>query len=289
MAVFTAVTIVAPPELEEALASFLFDCGAPGLETAEDGALVRLTAHFSGPAPLAELAEFIHALGEIYPGAATPSVAVGEVADDGWAENWKAHFPPLAIGERLFIHPPWVEERPSGSAAVVIDPGMAFGTGQHVSTRGCLAWLDRALTSGTAKGTAPRVLDLGTGSGILAIAAVKLGAGEVWAVDVDPDARTVAAENARRNDVGEALHLAADIAAVPGAFDIVLANLLAGVLIDLAGQIAARVRPGGIAIGAGVLVEEADAVRQAWRAVGLADAGQIAEDGWVALAARRET
>ncbi len=283
MSTWTAVTVITAPELAESLESFLLDRGAPGLQTEEAGERVRLIAHFAAAAPLAELDAFLAALGELFPAAPRPQIAVDTVADDGWADNWKAHFPPLAIGERLFVHPPWVDRIPAGRIGIVLDPGMAFGTGHHASTRGCLVLLERALRAGPGA----RVLDLGTGSGILAIAAAKLGAGEVWGIDVDPDACAVAVENAACNQVGDAIRITADATAVPGTFDIVLANLLAGALVDGAAEIAARLRSGGTAIGAGILRDEAPALRRAWRAAGLTDDGEHAEEGWVALAARR--
>jgi ribosomal protein L11 methyltransferase len=285
MPTWTAVTITAVPDLAEPLASFLVDRGAPGWQSEEAGERVRIIAHFATDAPLVELDAYLVVLRELFPAAPRPEVAVDTITDQGWAESWKAHFPPLAIGERLFVHPPWVDAVPAGRVGVVLHPGMAFGTGHHASTRGCLVLLEPALRA------APRarVLDLGTGSGILAIAAAKLGAGEVWGVDIDPDACAIAEENAARNGLGDAIRLAPDLAAVPGAFDVVLANLLAGALIDAAAAIAARVRPGGTVIGAGLLRDEAPAVRGAWRMVGLVDDGEHAEEEWVALAARRRT
>lgn len=283
MPTWTAVTITAAADLAEALESFLLDRGAPGLQTEEIGGDVRVVAHFAGAAPLAELEIFVDALRDLFPAAARPTISTAAVADEGWADNWKAHFPPLAIGERLFVHPPWSTRLPAGRVGIELDPGMAFGTGHHASTRGCLVLLERALRAAPQA----RVLDLGTGSGILAIGAVKLGAGEVWAVDTDPEACAIAAQNARVNLVADAIRITTDLVDVPGTFDIVLANLLAGLLVEFAGEIAARLRHGGIAIGAGLLAGEAQAVRRAWRASDLVDDGELAEDGWVALAARR--
>ena len=151
MSTWTAVTITTAAELAESLASFLVDLGAPGLQTEEVGEHVRIIAHFASAAPLAELDAFLAALGELFPAAPRPQIAVETVADDGWAENWKAHFPPLAIGERLFVHPPWVDGIPADRIGIVLDPGMAFGTGHHASTRGCLVLLERALRAGSAR------------------------------------------------------------------------------------------------------------------------------------------
>ena len=250
MGAWTAVVVTAVAELAEPLESFLLDRGAPGLQREDIGAGVRITAHFVDAPPLAALDVFVDALGELFPGRPRPAVAVQSVADEPWAENWKMHFPALEIGARLFVHPPWVGGAPAGRIGIVLDPGMAFGTGHHASTRGCLVLLERAL----AAHPGARVLDLGTGSGILAIAAAGLGAGEIWAVDTDPEARAIAAQNARANQVAAA--------------------------------IATHLHPGGTVIGAGVLVEEASAVRRAWRAVGLADDGALADGEWVVLTAR---
>lgn len=284
MPTWTAVTITACTALAEPLESFLLDHGAPGLQTEEVGDGVRIVAHFSGAAPLPELDVFIDSMRDLLPDAAPPRIAVDTVADNGWAENWKAHFPPLSIGQHLFVHPPWVSTVPAGRVGILLDPGMAFGTGHHASTRGCLVLLERAL----AATPRARVLDLGTGSGILAIAALKLGAADVWGVDIDPDACAVARENAAVNHVGDALHITGGLAAVPGTFDIIVANLLAGLLVDTAGELAARLRPGGLAIGAGILREEAPAVRRAWRAAGLADDQTLPDEEWVTVAARRQ-
>jgi len=280
---WTALTVTAAPQLSELLESFLLDQGAPGLqiEDAADG--TRLIAHFTDDAPLTALAAYCAQLAELHPGAPRPHWTVATISDDGWAESWKQHFPPLAIGARLFVHPPWIDAVPAGRVPILLDPGMAFGTGHHASTRGCLELLEGAL----AERPSARVLDFGCGSGILAIAAVKLGARVAWAVDLDLDACAVAAENAAVNGVGDAIHIAADLAAAPATVDVVLANLFAHQLVDLARLFADRLAPGGIAIGAGILTAEAAAVRAAWQQAGLRPHGEWTDEGWVALAYRR--
>ncbi|MBX3026522.1 50S ribosomal protein L11 methyltransferase [bacterium] len=279
---WTAITVTAARPFADAIESVLLDLGAPGLETEERGEATRITAHFADAPPLAELDRFLDGLVESEPALPRPRVETATVTDCGWAENWKGHFPPLAIGERLFVHPPWIDQVPAGRVPIVLDPGMAFGTGQHASTRGCLVLLEPALRDRPAA----RVLDLGTGSGILAIAARKLGAGPIWAIDTDPDACAIAAENAAVNGVHD-LRLGGALAAAPGPFDVVLANLLAGLLVELAPAIAGRLAPGGVAIGAGILAAEAGAVRDAWGAAGLVADGEWSDEGWVALAYRK--
>jgi ribosomal protein L11 methyltransferase len=281
-ATWTAVIVSADRDLEESLASFLIDRGAPGLIVDADGARVTLTAHFADAPPLAALERYCDALQEQFPAAGRPAVRTERVADAAWAENWKAHFPPLAVGARLYVHPPWVTEIPAGRLGIELDPGMAFGTGHHASTRGCLRLLDAEARVRSLR----RVLDIGTGSGILAIAAARLGAEKVWGVDTDPDACAVARENARINRVDDRVHIGTSLAAVSGRFDVVLANLFAPQLIELAPRIAAFLVPDGLAIGAGILSAEASAVEMAWARVGLRPGARDEEDGWVTLAGR---
>jgi len=282
-ATWIAVTVTAHPELCDGLESFLLDHGAPGLQLEDGPDGTRLTAHFTESAPLAALDAYCDALADLFPGLPRPAIASATISDGGWAENWKQHFPSLAIGERLFVHPPWSDAVPAGRVPILLDPGMAFGTGHHASTHGCLVLLERALDG--RRGA--RVLDLGCGSGILAIAAIKLGAGPTWAVDIDPDACVVAAQNAAVNGVAAAIQIDTDLAAAPAPVDILLANLFASQLVDFAPTIAARLAAGGVAIGAGILDSEAAAVRAAWRGAGLVADGEWSGEGWVALAFRR--
>ncbi len=280
---WTAVSVTATAELAEGVASFLLDCGAPGLHIEELDGATRLTAHYAESAPLAAVHRYCDRLHELFPHRARPVIEVAAVGDEAWAENWRAHFPPLRVGQRLFVHAPWVDDVPSDRIPIVLDPGMAFGTGHHASTRGCLELLEPALASHPAA----RVLDLGTGSGILAIAAAKLGAASVWAIDTDPQACAVAEQNAIANGVRDALRFAPDLGAAAGPFDIALANLFAAQLIEYAPTLAAALTIGGTAIGAGILAAEADGVRAAWRGAGLTAERDWIDEGWMALASRR--
>lgn len=278
-----AVIVTASAELADSLGSFLIDQGAPGLQTEAAGDAVCVTAHFAGEPPLQALAHYCDVLREIFPGAPQPEIREEQVLETAWSESWKAHFPPLAVGRALFVHPPWVAEVPRGRVGIVIDPGMAFGTGHHASTRGCLCLLEEVMESADVR----RVLDIGTGSGLLAIAAAKLGAEEIWAVDIDPDACRAARENARINGVDAGLHVRARLGDVPGMFDLVLANILAAQLIQLAEEIGHRLRAGGVAVGSGLLTEETRAVLKAWGAAGLDPHARWEEEGWVTVACRR--
>jgi ribosomal protein L11 methyltransferase len=184
---------------------------------------------------------------------------------------------------RVFLRPSWVDAPPPpGAAEIVLDPGMAFGTGSHPTTALCLAAIDAFL--GRRPGAS--VLDVGTGSGLLAIAARRLGAPRVAANDVDPVALAVAAENAARN--GVELDLTLDPpAAIPGAFDLVVANILANVLVELAPELARRAAPGGEVVLAGILVPQEEEVARAFVAEGLAPLPGERSGEWSMLRFRR--
>lgn len=282
--VWIEVSVSADPELEDAVGAFLLDRGAPGLQIEADGRRVRIVAHFADAAPLAELERFANGLPAIFPGRDKPLVRSRSMGEEAWAVNWKEHFPPLAIGRRVYVHPPWIDAVPADRVGIVLDPGMAFGTGQHATTRGCLLLLDEL----AARGPLGRALDVGTGSGILAITAIKLGAREAWAIDTDEDACRVARENAAANGVADAIHVATDLDAVPDAFSVVLANILARPLIELAPRLAALACRGGFVIGSGLLREEAPSVAEAWRAAGLTIEREEHEGEWVTLLGRRQ-
>jgi ribosomal protein L11 methyltransferase len=209
------------------------------------------------------------------------------VHEADWAEAWKAHFPVLRVGRRIVIKPTWRRHRRQPDEVVVaLDPGMAFGTGLHPTTRLCLAALERVADRGLVDGA--RVLDVGCGSGILAIAAARLGAASVLGIDTDPIAVEATEANAARNRLTP--RIAARQGSLPtGAprFDVVLANLIAGVLVALARELAAEIRPGGTLVASGIYVDRETEVRDAFAAVGLEVGDRSAEGDWVALEAVR--
>lgn len=195
-----------------------------------------------------------------------------------WRESWKRHFKPIRVGRALLVKPGWSRERARpGQRVVVLDPGLSFGTGQHPTTAFCLAQLVRARRAGTAQS----LLDAGTGSGLLAIAAAKLGYAPVDAFDFDPDSVRVATENARRNRVAGRIALRrADLTKLPvrprRRYDVVCANLLAGLLLAERDRLVARVKPGGLLVLAGILREQFAEVCAAYEA---ADLQLVAEQG----------
>ena len=217
------------------------------------------------------------------------------VHEADWAEAWKAHFPVLRAGRRIVIRPTWRRHRPTGDEVVVaLDPGMAFGTGLHPTTRLCLAGLERLadegrITHGTARDGSARVLDLGCGSGILAIAAGRLGAGEILGLDTDPIAVESSASNARRNRMARRFRSRqGSLPSGEPAFDLVLANLIASLLVSLAPGIRGELRPGGHVLASGIFVDREPEVRAAFEDAGLRVIARDSEGDWVALTVLRE-
>jgi ribosomal protein L11 methyltransferase len=209
------------------------------------------------------------------------------VAEADWADAWKAYFPVMRVGRRLVIRPTWRRHRAKpGDVVLALDPGMAFGTGLHPTTRLCLATLEAAADRGELAGA--RVLDVGCGSGILAIAAAKLGAASVLGVDTDPIAIDATLANARRNRLGRRIRAGAgSLPSGEPAHDIVLANLIASVLIALAVPLRDELRPGGLMLASGIFADREAEVAAAFRATGLTIEARSVEGEWVALAVRR--
>ena len=199
-----------------------------------------------------------------------------EVPEQDWSVAWRKHHRTMQVGPRAWVHPPW-EAPPPSAVAVAIDPGMAFGTGSHPTTALCLERCDELL----AELGGADVLDVGTGSGVIALLAKKLGARRVVGTDNDPVALEAAQKAAELNGVaGVEWTLTADPAAVPGEFLIVIANILLNTLEELAPAIASKVAPGGRLVLCGLLVDQADAAEQSYQAQGLRPVARKAKDGW---------
>jgi ribosomal protein L11 methyltransferase len=195
-----------------------------------------------------------------------------------WNSAWKAGFKPLDIGEHFTILPPWEEPR-AGRINLVIDPGMAFGTGHHETTRSCLILMER-LAKYT---TRDRFLDLGTGTGLLAIAAARLGYRRVTAIDNDPEAIEAARKNFELNAITSIELIEGDIFMATGTFDLIAANLISGALICLAGEIASRLNRSGVVILSGILLEQGEEVILAMSLAGLALRERLDDGKWTSL------
>lgn len=243
----------------------------------------RLTmqALFAADADARSLLFALHAL---QPGLDLARATVEHIPDRDWQRAWMDDFQPMRFGRQLWIVPSDhdLPEAAQAADAVVLrlDPGLAFGSGSHATTALCLAWLEGTALAGR------RVLDFGCGSGVLAVAAARLGAGQVVAVDNDPQALTATADNAAANDVAERLQiLAADDWQPAGDCDVVVANILANTLIDLAPRLVAALRPGGWLALSGVLPDQHEAVIAAYAVLGI-ELATHEHDGWLLLARR---
>ena len=210
-------------------------------------------------------------------------VAVVHEAD--WAHAWKAHFPVLRIGRRLVIRPTWRRHRRRpGDVVLALDPGMAFGTGLHPTTRLCLAGIEAWADAGLMPGAS--VLDVGCGSGILLIAAGLFGAAELVGVETDPIAVEASAANAQRNRLKVQVR-SGSLPSRSGPFDLVVANLIASLLVTLAGELHAELRPGGRLLASGIFIDRESDVRTAFEMAGLRALSRTAEGEWVALEFQR--
>ncbi|MBX3011932.1 MAG: 50S ribosomal protein L11 methyltransferase [Caldilineaceae bacterium] len=234
-----------------------------------------------------QLEEGLWRLGLLYP---IPEPQIRVVQEEDWATAWKKFYKPLRIGQRVVLKPTWEAFTANQDDIVIhLDPGMAFGTGMHPTTRLCIVALEEVVHPGDT------VLDLGTGSGVLAFVAAQLGASSVLATDIDPLAVRVARENAQLNQISEQL-LAIDLSSVPagmpGRFQVIVANILAEVLVGLFESkyantpLAEPLAPGGTLILSGILAEKAEMVLQAAARYGLQLVDQKQEGDWVALVVR---
>ena len=205
--------------------------------------------------------------------------------DEDWANAWKQYFKPLRIGRKIVIKPSWEYFSPEpGDLILDLDPGMAFGTGGHPTTRLCLEALEDLVRTGMT------VADIGTGSSILSLAAARLGASKVFATDIDLLPRKIARENVARNGLEEVIEVleidAFDVAAK--CCDLIVANIVANTIVELAPTLPDRLKPGGFFIASGIVNNHADLVSGALRSVGLMPVETRSEDIWVCLVTRFE-
>jgi ribosomal protein L11 methyltransferase len=289
---WTVVRIGAPAEAADAVANFLFELGVAALiddtsfEPRAPAADERrqIEAHVPAadvPAIVPSLRAYAAALARLDPRFAPIVVDTASAPPTNWEEVFRAHHRPVAIGERLLVAPPWEVPDAPGRERIVVEPGLAFGTGQHATTRTCLEELEAAV----ATGRVASVLDVGTGSGVLAAAAARLGVARVVALDIDPAVLPTARGTFERNGLRGVRLVAGPVAAVRGRWDLVLANLLASVLIDEAPLLMARVALGGRLVVSGILAEQEPAVAAAF--AGFAVTHVRSDDPWRTLRLER--
>jgi ribosomal protein L11 methyltransferase len=263
------IELSAPEALIDALTDFLTDSGAqgvyqesPGPRDPDDPPTAPSREPLQAFLPcddqkerrVAALQTYLDSLAELFPEMEKPRLRTEVVRDPGWGEAWKQFFKPLRVGRNIVIKPTWEPYVPAGADIVVeIDPGMAFGTGHHASTRMCLEAIETLLSEDRAS-AGRQVLDVGTGTGILGIAAARLGAAKVLCIDNDEQAVEIARENVLINGVGNRVALAAlDIAALTSPFPLVTANLSAKILLKLHPHLSRLVCPQGYLILAGII------------------------------------
>jgi len=293
-----SVTLQAEADKAEALSDALMEAGAlsVSIEDADAGTEAerpqfgepghlptalwdhsRVIALFDGAADPAELGAMLAEAARAAGFDAVPPFSTETVAEQNWVQLTQSQFDPIRITDRLWIVPSWHEAPDADAINIELDPGMAFGTGSHPTTRLCLEWLCEVVTPGCS------VLDYGCGSGILGIAAAKLGAGAVLGIDIDEKAVEAARDNAARNHA--AVRLQHSAVPVGDTFDLVVANILTNPLCVLAPAISARVAPGGRVALSGVLETQAAQVVEAW-APHIALHVGAAHEGWIRLEGR---
>jgi ribosomal protein L11 methyltransferase len=280
------IKVEIPSEFADEVSGYLFGIGSEGLVTGgeavdafefmeEQKEGVEIKAYFSqeeAPEKAAEIRRYLEGLGLEF------GISVTNIKEDDWAHKWKEFFKPERITDRIVIKPTWEPyEAREGEIAIEIDPGMAFGTGTHPTTRGCLRLMEEVVSMGGIE----TVLDVGTGSGILAIAAAKLGVPRTIAIDLDADA-VVAEENVRLNKAEGQIRVAkikVDIIYVM--FQLVVANIIAEEIVRLSKSLKDRVAPGGYLILSGIISEKTGMVKDAFRELVLDK--ELIEGEWVSL------
>lgn len=305
------ISVVTTHEGADLIANILMELGAAGTEIddpslvneyidaglwdytdlprAEDTETVTVRAYLPEDARLESsllaLAERIAALRHAGAALGAGTISHSFLADEDWAETWKAYIHTEKIGERIVVRPTWEEYTPSADEIVIeLDPGAAFGTGAHATTAMCLRWLEHLVSPGM------RVYDVGCGSGILAVAAAKLGAGEVIAMDYDPVAVSVAEENIRQNNVHNVVACESDLlSACEGAApaELITANIIADVIIRLFAQLDRHLALGGTLLASGIIDDRIADVEHAAAQHGFTVLDMTCEKEWAAMIIRR--
>ena len=288
------VRVLVPARMQEEASLFLTDFSGRGVIIEEEnvpagGVVIR--AYFRpeeyGDWQRQELQDYIKRLSgyELYP----LGLEVRQVAEEDWAEAWKAHFKPLKVTASLVIRPPWEEYAAQpGETVITIYPGMAFGTGRHASTLLCLRALEQVWEERRPRAGSPwQVLDVGTGTGILALTAARYGA-EVLAIDLDPEAVAAALENVRLNNLMDRVWVEeTPLTSLRQQFGLILANITAPDLLQLAEALTARLLSDGVLIISGFLAEDALRLAARYQGLGLHQTGFLTQEDWGALIFRR--
>lgn len=298
------VAIEIPNESAELVAEFLSEISGSGvcvenlnvdafsISEISHKSVTTLKAYFSEDneieKQIKKITFFLEKLALSDPTFRPPKPVVSKVYSEDWSNSWKINFKPLRVGKRLLIVPSWEEAEITDNDIVLnLDPGMAFGTGGHETTRLCLELLEEILSERKADAPAA-LLDLGTGSGILAMAASKLGAKPVYAVDIDPEAVTVALENIEINNLSVEIKCnTTRLEDIKQSFDIILANILAEELVRLAAELTRRMTEDGVLVLSGILADKEEFVRKGFAAEPLKYIKTVYQGEWVAMLYQR--
>lgn len=270
-------TINAPDESREAITNKLTEMGSTGfLEKGE-----KILSYFEEKVDIAGICDELSLFRDVLRSSGLDpafSFEYSLLPEKDWNENWKKNFLPIDIGENLTIIPSWLK-KDTDRIPIIIDPGMVFGTGYHETSQTCLILIEKI----SKENRKESCLDIGTGSGILAIGAARLGFKHVTAVDIDPMAIDAALRNVEENGLSNVQIKAGDIFAVNSPFDLIVANLLSGILVDIAQEIVSRLNAGGKAILSGMLTGQEDEVLKSFENAGLILSEKVISGKWVTL------
>lgn len=305
------VTCKTPSEMVEQLSDFLVSLSGNGvcienldldtfsIEALPDAPVKMVKSYFIADESLKEKIDAISAYMDDHISPSTGFVpaqpTIAFIQEEDWANNWKKHFKPARVGKRIVIKPTWENiEAAVDDVILELDPGMAFGTGSHPTSRLCIETLERIFSAeapfnGNSLERAPEILDVGTGSGILAIAAAKLGAGHVTAIDIDPKAINIAEQNTDLNGVKEAVTVSTTpLKEVSGSFQVVVANILAEDLIRMAEDLVGKMSVDGFLILSGILSEKEETVLNGFASLPLSHVETTGEGEWICITFRRQ-
>ncbi|MCK9231935.1 MAG: 50S ribosomal protein L11 methyltransferase [Syntrophales bacterium] len=296
------IELSTPPELVDALANYVTEIGAQGAyqEVLEPfapndrpAALDKLNAFLPVDTRLenrlARLETYLASLGKLFPEYDPVTLTTETIDDPDWGEQWKKYFKPLRVSKNIVIKPTWERFTPQGHDIVIdIDPGMAFGTGQHPSTRMCLEAMEDILLKNRSVRKA-RVLDVGTGTGILGIASAKLGAEAVVCVDIDRNAADIARENVRINGVEDRVKIVnRDVTTLHDPFSLIIANLTARLLVSLRSHLVSLLTPGGYLVLSGIIDQNRPEMEAHFFAPPFVSRRTITEKEWVCYVLQNE-
>jgi len=281
------ISIRADPSALDDIANFLIQRGSPGVVVKKR----EIQGYFAQGADAlgvkGDARRYLRSIKKVYPGMRDDAVRWRYLKDRNWNKAWQRFFKPQKIGRQFLVCPPWLEPPPLGKRRLItIEPGLAFGTGTHATTRGCMEFIEKA--GALLRGGKFDALDVGTGSGILSIALIKIGAKKVWAIDNDPVALKVARQNLIANGAAQKVRLSgARLNQIRRLFSLVAANLTAETIMALDDGLAKRVAPGGCLILSGILQHKAGGIRRHFVASGFELVGRKREREWVTLLLRR--